>query len=171
MLALYQILRRNGHIITQIIETEFIVGTKSNICHIRTTTSFRVRLMLIDTIYAQAMEHIKRTHPFRVTFCQIIVDSYYVYAITRQGIQEHRKRCYQSLTFTGCHFRNLTLMQHHTTKQLYIVMYHVPGHFVSTCFPMVLPDSLVTFNTNEVTSLCSKFTVKITGSHFQFFIF
>ena len=63
MCALYQIGGRYGHVITQIVETELVVGTEGDISLISLTTGLRVRLMLIDTIHAQAMEHIERTHP------------------------------------------------------------------------------------------------------------
>ena len=58
MLALNQILRIDSHIITQIIETELIIGSEGNIRHISVTTLWRVGLMLIDTINRKAMKHI-----------------------------------------------------------------------------------------------------------------
>lgn len=36
---------------------------------------------------------------------------------------------------------------------------------------MVFPNSFVTFNADKVTSLCSKFTIKIASCYLQFFIF
>ena len=116
MFTLYQVFRADSHIITQVVETKFIVGTECNICHVSTTASFRVRLMLIDAVYTQAMEHIERSHPFRVTLSQVIVHGNHMYTITRQGIQEYRQCSNQGFTFTGCHFSNLTLMQYNTTK-------------------------------------------------------
>ena len=116
MLALYKIFRADSHIITQVVETKFVIGTECDICHVSTATCFRIRLMLIDTVYTQAMEHIERAHPFRVTLSQIVIDCNHVYTITCQGIQEYRQCSNQGFTFTGSHFRNLTLMQYNTTK-------------------------------------------------------
>ena len=48
--TLNQILRVLRHVITQIVETELIVGSEGNICHISLTTSFAVGLVLIDTV-------------------------------------------------------------------------------------------------------------------------
>ena len=170
MLALYQVFRTDGHVVTQVVETEFVVGTESNIGHISPATSFRVRLMLIDTVYAQAMEHIKRAHPFRVTLSQVIVHGYHVHTVSSKCVQEHRQGSHQSLTFTGCHFRNLTLVQNDTTEQLYIIVYHAPLHVVATRYPMVFPDSLVTFNPYEVLSHGSQLTVHIRCRYLQFLV-
>ena len=171
MFALYQIFRATCHIITKVVETEFVVSTESNIGHISFTTSVRVRLMLIDTIYAQSVEHIKRAHPFRVTLSQIIVDSYHMNTVSCQGIQEYRQGSHQSLTFTSRHFGNLTLMQYDTTKQLYIVVYHVPFHIVTACCPMVFPDSLIAIDRNEIFSFASQLTVEIGSSNYNLIVF
>ena len=38
------------------------------------------------------MEHIDRSHPFRVTLGQVIVHRYHMNAITSKGIQEYGER-------------------------------------------------------------------------------
>ena len=116
MLALYQVFRTNRHIITQVIEAELVIGTKCNVCHISTAAGFRVGLMLIDAIHTQAMEHIQRTHPFRVTLSQVIINGYDMHTVSGQRIEEYRKRSHQGLTFTCRHFGNLALMQYDTTE-------------------------------------------------------
>ena len=45
---------------------------------------------IFDAIYTQTVEHVKRTNPFGVTFCQIVVHCYHVHAVTSQGIDEYR---------------------------------------------------------------------------------
>ena len=171
MLALNQVFRADGHVVTQVVETEFIVRTESDVGHVSTATGCRVGLVLVDTVHTQTMEHIERTHPFRVTLSQIVVDSNHMYTVSGQCVQEHRKGCHEGLTFTGRHFGNLTLMQYNTTEELYIIVYHVPGHFVTAGFPVILPDRLVAFNAYEVASLRSQFTVEFGSCHFDFFIF
>jgi len=171
MLALYQILRAACHVVAQVVETKFIVGTESNICQISTTTGIRVRLMLVDTIHAQAMELIKWSHPFGVTLGEVIIHGHDVNTISSQGIQEHRQGSYQSLTFTCCHFGNLTLMKHGTPEELHIVVNHRPLHVVTTGNPMVLPNGLIVFDTNEILALSSQQTVKLRSGHYYLFIF
>ena len=41
-------------------------------------------------------------------------------------------------TFTGRHFSNLTFVQYDTTEQLYVVVDHIPGDFVTTCQPRMV---------------------------------
>ena len=66
--ALYQIVRTDRHVITQVVETEFVVCTEGDVCIVSRAAGIRVRLVLVDTVYGKSMEHIKRSHPFRVTF-------------------------------------------------------------------------------------------------------
>jgi len=170
MLTLYQVFGAYCHIVTQIIEAEFVIGTKCNVCHISTAAGFRVGLMLVNAIHAQTMEHIKRPHPFRVTLSQVIIYGYDMHTVSGQRIEEYRKRSHQSLTFTCCHFGNLALMQYHTTEKLYIIMHHIPGNLITTSYPMILPDSLFTFYPYEITSLCSQIAIHFGSCDLDFFI-
>ena len=68
MLALYEILGIYGHIIPQVIKAEFIVCSKGNVGAVSFFSFFRIGLVLVNTIYFQAVKFIKRPHPFRVTF-------------------------------------------------------------------------------------------------------
>ena len=63
MLTLYKVLRTDGHVVTQVVETKFVVGTEGDICEIGLTTGLAVRLVLVNAIYAQTVEHVERTHP------------------------------------------------------------------------------------------------------------
>ena len=110
MLALYQIFRVNRHVIPQIVETEFIIRSESNICLISLPSLRGIRLRLVNTINRQPVEHVKRSHPLGVTFCQVIIDRNHVYPPTCQGIQEYRQGSHQRFTFTGSHLGNLTLV-------------------------------------------------------------
>ncbi|CCY50332.1 uncharacterized protein BN523_00125 [Bacteroides sp. CAG:189] len=91
VLTLYEVFRADGHVVTQIVETEFVVCTESDVCQISLTACIRVRLVSVDTVDAQSVEHVKRSHPFRVTFCQIVVHGYNVHTVSGQCVQEHRQ--------------------------------------------------------------------------------
>ena len=114
--ALHKVGWRNRHIVTQIVETELIVGTKGNISLISLTTRFGVGLVLVDTVDTQTMEHIERTHPLRVTLGQIVVYRDDVNTITSEGIEKHGEGSHKGLTFTSGHLGNLSLMENETTK-------------------------------------------------------
>ncbi len=93
-----------------------------------------------------------------------------MHAVSGQGIQEYREGSYQCLTFTGCHFRNLTFVQNDTTEQLYIVVYHVPDRIVTTGYPVVLVDGLIAFNAYEIFG-SGQMAVELRSGYRDFFIF
>ena len=115
------------------------------------------------------MEHIERAHPLGVTLGQVIVHCNHVYAVACQGVKEYRQGCHKGLTFTGSHLSNLTLMQYHTTEQLYIVMDHVPYGIVTAGYPVLLPQSLITVYDNKVMLGC-QVTVKISCGYLNLLI-
>ena len=160
--TLHEIGRRCGHIVTQVVETKLVVSTEGDVSLIGATTSFGVWLMLIDTVDTQTVELIERSHPFRVTLRQVIIDRHHVYTITGKSVQEHRQRSHQRFTLTRCHLGNLTLMKNGTTKELNVVVNHLPLQVVTACRPVVMIDGLVTVNRNEVlTGVCCQLTVKV----------
>ena len=69
-----------------------------------------------------AQKVVELAHPGGVALGQIIIHCYQMHALARQGIEVHRKRCYQSLAFAGAHFGNSPRMQHHATDQLHVVV-------------------------------------------------
>ena len=167
MLALYQIARVGSHVVTQVVETELVVGTEGDISHICLATSVRVRTMLVDAIYRETVEHIERAHPLRVTLSQVVVHGNDVNTITSQGIQEDRSCTYESLTLTGSHLGNLTLVENDTTEELNVVVDHFPLHIVATGCPVVVIDSLVAIDGNEVVLwIRSQFAVEVSSSNY-----
>ena len=108
------------------------------------------------------MEHIERTHPLGVTLGQIVVHRDDVYTIACEGIEEHGEGSHKGLTFTSSHLGNLSLMEHETTKQLHVVMDHLPFQVVTTCCPVVMIDGFVAIDGDEVlTGIGSQLTVEV----------
>ena len=66
-----------------------------------------------------------RTHPFRVTAGQVIVDRYDMDAPACQCVQIGGKRGNQSFTFTGTHLGDPALMEDDTANDLHSVVLHV----------------------------------------------
>ena len=170
MSTLYEIRRTHGHVVTKIVETEFVVRAESNICLISLATRFRVGLVFVNAINTETMEHIYRSIPFRVTLSQVVVHSHDVNPIAGECIKENREGRYQCLTFTCGHLGNFTLMQNDTTEELNIVVDHVPGYLVTPSCPMVLVECLVALNGNKIVSSC-QFAVEIVGGNLNSFIF
>ena len=151
MLALHEVLHRHRHIVTQIVETELIVRTESHVAFVSLPARVAVRFVLVNAVHRQSVEHIERSHPLRVSFGKIVIDSDHVHTLACKRIQEHRERRNESLTLTGSHLGNLALMQDDTSDDLHIVVHHIPGNLVSAGNPMVLPQCLVTLDLHEIT--------------------
>ena len=120
--------------------------------------------MLVDAIDAQAVEHVERTHPLGVTLGEVVVDGHHMHTVAGEGVEEHGQSCHEGLTFTRRHLGNLALMQHDTTEQLHVVVNHVPGHLVTTCNPVVVPDGFVAVDVHKVV-LGGQVAVEVGGSH------
>ena len=108
--------------------------------------------MLVDAVYTETVEHIERAHPFGVTLGQIVVDRHHVNTIARKSVEEDRKGGHKGLSFTRCHFGNLTFVENHATEQLNIVVNHVPLHVVASGNPVIVINGFVVVNGNKVVS-------------------
>ena len=90
-----------------------------------------------------------------------------MYTVTRQGVEEHGERGYQRLTFTRSHLGNLTLMEHGTTEELHVVVYHLPLQVVTSGSPVVVIDGLVAVDSNKVLlRVTSQFAVEVGGGNY-----
>ena len=116
------------------------------------------------------MEHVYRTVPFRVTLGEVVVYSHHVNPVAGQRIKEDGQRRHKCFTFTRSHFGDFTLMQNNTTKELNIVVDHVPRYLIATSNPVVLIESFLSFNGDEV--VCSgQFAVEVVSCHLYDFVF
>ena len=150
MLALHEVGRRDSHVVAKVVEAEFIVRTECDVCHVSLAALWRVRTVLVNTVDRETIEHIERAHPLRVALCEVVVDGYDMNAVAGESVEEYRKCRHESLTLTGSHLRNLALMQYGTAEELYVVVNHFPLQVVAACCPVVVIDSLVTVNGDEV---------------------
>ena len=64
--------------------------------------------MLVYAVYGEAVEHVERAHPLRVTLGEVVVHGNNVYALSGKCVEEHGEGCNKGLTLTGSHFRNHT---------------------------------------------------------------
>ena len=62
MFGLNQIGRGARHIISEVVKTEFIVGSICNVCQINFSSLCAVGFMIIDTIYTHAVKLKQRAH-------------------------------------------------------------------------------------------------------------
>ena len=123
----------NNHVITQIIKSQFVVGNISDI----TLVSFLPLLGGHAVQYhadLQSQELMYLTHPLRVTLRQIVIDGNDMDTLAFQSIQISGKGGHQSLTFTGTHLCDTSLMQDDTTDQLYSVVLHIQNTLCSLSY-------------------------------------
>ena len=162
MASLYQVTGILCHIVAQIVETELVVGTEGDICEICLTTCLAIGFMLVNAVYAEAVEHVYGAHPLGVTLGKVVVDGNDVHAVACQGIKEYRQSGRQGLTLTGEHLGYLALMQYGTAKELYVEMHHCPYGFVTACNPVVMIYCGITVYIDEVMLSC-QVTVELCG--------
>ena len=119
--ALYAVFNRNRHVVTEVVETKFVVGSVSYVCVICGTTLLRAHTTE-DHSNTHAEKAVNATHPFGVVFGQIIVDRNDVHTFTGECIQINRQRCDQGLAFTGLHFCDIAAVERSSTHQLHLVV-------------------------------------------------
>ena len=168
--ALYEVAGTHRHVVAQVIEAELVVRAERDVGLVGTASGFGVRLVLVDAVDAEAVEHVERSHPLGVAFSQVVVDCDDVDSVAGKCIEEHGERGDEGLSFTGGHLGDLSLVEDHAAEELDVVVDHVPFKVVSAGHPVVLVDSLVAFDAHEVV-LGGQFTVEVVGGHYDLFVF
>ena len=134
-LSLQQFFLIGNHIISQVVETEFVIRTVSNVCFIGSLTRIACHFMN-HAANGKTQIGVDFAHPFCVSFCQIVVYGDNMYTLAFQRIQVGRQSCNQSLTFPGLHFCDTSLMQGDTADNLYFEVLHAytsPCRFTADC--------------------------------------
>ena len=111
------------HVIAQIIETEFVVGTVRNVrckCFLFLVVR-HLRKIAADRETEKGMQP---PHPFRMELREIVIYRNDMYAFARKCIKVRRQGCDQRLALSGSHFRDLAVVQHHAANHLHIEMAH-----------------------------------------------
>ena len=158
------------HIVSQVVKTKFVVCAISDVRIVGTTSLFRIGFMLVNTIDAQSVELKQHSHPFAVSFCQIVIDSYHMDTLSRKSVKVNRQGCNESFSFSCCHFCNFSLMKHRSSYELHIVMHHIPSYSRASCNPTVVIVSLIAHNI-DIISTCGKVFVVFVGSNLHFLVF
>ncbi len=95
-----------------------------------------------------------------------------MHSVARQGIKENGERRHQGFTLTCCHLGYLALMKHNATENLHVIMYHLPLLVIASRCPMIVVDSLIAINGDEVFGgISSQLAVEICCRDNGFLIF
>ena len=167
--SLNQLFGSRTHVVSQIVETELVVGTESNVGIICLAAFGRVGLVLVDTVNAKTVKHIQHSHPLGVAFCEVVVDCYHVYAPACQCVKENGECCHEGFTFTGCHLRDFAFVKRDTADYLNIVMNHVPCQKVAAGSPSAVVKCFVVVD-SDIVVFEGEFAVKLGCRYLYFFI-
>ena len=86
MPALHLLFTRACHaVVTQVVEAEFGIGTVGDVVGVDLAAKVRV-LAVLNAADRESQELVKVSHPFRVTFCQVVIDGHDMDASTGKGI-------------------------------------------------------------------------------------
>ncbi len=111
------------HVVAQVVEAEFVVGTVGNIGLVGCPLFLRWLARGHDT-HLHAQEPIELAHPVGITTGQVIVHGNHVDTLAGQRVEVHGSGSNQRLALTGLHFRDPAFVQGDTTDQLDVVMTH-----------------------------------------------
>ena len=169
MLTLHEVLRADGHVVAQVVEAELVVRSEGDVREVSLAALVGIGLVLVDTVHREAVKHVERSHPFGVTLREVIVDGDHMHAFAGEGIEKDGERGDKCLTLASGHLGNLALMEHDATKELHVVVDHVPLDFVATGHPMVLVDGFVAVDTDKVVAR-SQITVEVGSGDSDLFL-
>ena len=121
--ALHELVRFNSHVVAEVVETEFVVGTVSHVGVVAFAALFRIKTVNNETD-RKAEELIDQAHLLSVTASEVIVHRHDMHAMARKTVQVNRESSSKRLTFTSCHFGNCTFMEHEATDHLHVERQH-----------------------------------------------
>ncbi len=150
VLALHEILGRRSHVVAQVVEAVFVVGSERDVGHVGLASRFGIGLVLVDAVYRQSVELVHGTHPLRVASGQIVVHRNDVHTLAGQRVEEYGQGSHERLSLSRRHLGDLALVEHHAAEQLHVVMHHVPFDVVSARGPMRRVDGLVAVDGHEI---------------------
>ena len=133
--ALYQVLQGVRHVVAQVVEAELVVGAVGDVGAIRDAPLVG-RQAGQDDADLQPEEAVYATHPFGVTFGEVVVDGDDVHAVAGQRVEVGRQHAGQGLALTGLHLRDVAEVQcraaHHLDVEMPLVQYP-PGGLTRDC--------------------------------------
>ena len=128
MSALNHILALPGHVVSQVIETKFIVRAVGDVGVVLLPSHLR-RLVGEDATDRHAQHSENSTHQFRLVRRQVIVRCDDVNPARRDRIEECGQGGDERLSLTRLHFRNIAEVKGGSTHYLDIVVTETKGPF------------------------------------------
>ena len=111
------------HVVSEIVETELIVGAVGDVAGIGGLSRSVIEAMNNDAD-GQAEEFIDSSHPLRITLGQVVVHRHEMDAPACERIEIQGERGSQGLALTGLHLGDLSFVKHDSTDELNIEVPH-----------------------------------------------
>ena len=121
--SLCEILLVGNHVVAQIVETELVVCSVSDICHVLIVSGLSFYGM-DNASDLEPEEGVELAHPLSVTLCQVVIDCYNMHAPAFESVEVCRQGSYQSLTFTSLHLGDAALMENYASDELHSEVLH-----------------------------------------------
>ena len=122
--ALHAVLDLELHVVAQVVEAEFVVGSVGDVGGVCGPALVVVQIVH-DHAHRQPQELVNLAHPLGVALGQVVVHRHHVHAVPGQRVQITRERRHQRFAFAGLHLRDLALVQHHAADQLHVEVPHL----------------------------------------------
>ena len=115
--ALHAVLELPGHVVTQVVEAELVVGAVGDVGGVLLAARGRVHVGE-DHADLEAEEAVHPAHPLRVALGQVVVDRDDVHALAGERVEVGREHAGQGLALTGPHLRDVAQVQRRGAHQL-----------------------------------------------------
>ncbi|OLC67603.1 MAG: hypothetical protein AUH78_27720 [Gemmatimonadetes bacterium 13_1_40CM_4_69_8] len=130
MAALDAVVRRDHHVVAQVIEAELVVRAVGDVVQVGLPPLGRARLSVVDAPDREAEPREEMAHPLRIATREIVVDGDEVRPPPGERVQVERQRGDKGLALTRRHLGDPALVQHDPADQLHVIGDHVPGELV-----------------------------------------
>ena len=141
------------HVVAEEVEADLVIGAVGDIACV-SLAALSGRLIMNDQADRQAEEAENLTHPFRVTFCEVVVDGNDMDTFTLECVEVCGEGFDHGFTFTGTHLSDTALMEDDTAKDLNGVMFHIQdaGAGLTADSESVGEDSIERFTVDQTTA-------------------
>lgn len=119
--------------VPEIVEAEFGVSAVCDVALVH-VTSDGWWLFVLEASDGESEPFEDVSHPFGVTFCQVVVDGDELYVSAGQSVEIERHDGDERFSFAGCHFSDVLLVQCDGADELDVEGDHVPGEDVPRDF-------------------------------------
>ena len=117
MAALYAVLQLPGHVVTQVVEAELVVGAVGDVGGVLLAARGRVHVRE-DHAHLKPEEAVYPPHPLGVALGQVVVDRDDVDALAGERVEVGREHASQRLALAGLHLRDVAQVQRRAAHQL-----------------------------------------------------